>query len=284
MQHLLETVEFRDRTRAAGIISKLAQDVPADIQEQMRYLLAASADPDGALHGLESLYISNPGTFRFFVQSPVTLQYLVTVFSYSRFLSEEIIQHPEWLDELAREEAIDRVLLTEDLEDKLELQLGPDPGAPSPLTLALFRRQQIFRILLRDVLDVATLSETTEELSNLADAILNVTYRRIREDRLPFGSQVMFITPSFWALYKWRIIGALALLAALPRIDRRRDKRLRSIPGAPPNLLVQPKGCPFAARCELVFDRCRAEMPPLIQVGANHQAACWFDVTSGKPR
>jgi oligopeptide transport system ATP-binding protein len=76
----------------------------------------------------------------------------------------------------------------------------------------------------------------------------------------------------------------IALLAALPRIDRRRDKRLLSIPGAPPNLLVVPKGCPFAARCELVFDRCRTEMPPLIQVGPNHQAACWVDVTSGKPR
>jgi oligopeptide/dipeptide ABC transporter ATP-binding protein len=75
-----------------------------------------------------------------------------------------------------------------------------------------------------------------------------------------------------------------ALLAALPRIDRRRDKRLRSIPGAPPNLLVEPKGCPFAARCEFVFDRCRAEMPPLIQVDSNHRAACWLDVTSGKPR
>jgi oligopeptide/dipeptide ABC transporter ATP-binding protein len=76
----------------------------------------------------------------------------------------------------------------------------------------------------------------------------------------------------------------LALLAALPRVDRRRDHRLLSIPGAPPNLLVQPKGCPFAARCELVFDRCREEMPPLIEVAGNHQAACWFDVTTGMPR
>ena len=77
----------------------------------------------------------------------------------------------------------------------------------------------------------------------------------------------------------------LALLDALPRVDRRRDRRLRSIPGAPPNLLVEPKGCPFAARCELVFDHCREEMPPLIQVAPNHhQAACWIDVTTGKPR
>jgi oligopeptide/dipeptide ABC transporter ATP-binding protein len=76
----------------------------------------------------------------------------------------------------------------------------------------------------------------------------------------------------------------IALLAALPRIDRRRDKRLRSIPGAPPNLLVKPKGCPFAARCEMVMERCREEMPPFIQVELNHHAACWVDVTTGKPR
>jgi oligopeptide transport system ATP-binding protein len=76
----------------------------------------------------------------------------------------------------------------------------------------------------------------------------------------------------------------LALLAALPRVDQRRDKRLKSIPGAPPNLLVEPAGCPFAPRCELAFDRCRVEMPPLIQVAPRHQAACWFDVTTGKPR
>jgi len=76
-----------------------------------------------------------------------------------------------------------------------------------------------------------------------------------------------------------------ALLAALPRVDQRRDKRLRSIPGAPPNLLVEPVGCPFMQRCEMVFDRCRMEMPPLIRVASNnHQAACWIDVTTGKPR
>jgi oligopeptide transport system ATP-binding protein len=76
-----------------------------------------------------------------------------------------------------------------------------------------------------------------------------------------------------------------ALLAALPRVDLRRDHRLKSIPGAPPNLLVAPKGCPFAARCEFTFDQCHNEMPPLIQVGPkNHQAACWIDLTTGKHR
>ncbi len=76
----------------------------------------------------------------------------------------------------------------------------------------------------------------------------------------------------------------LALIAALPRVDRRRAARLRSIPGAPPNLLIKPTGCPFAPRCEFAFDRCRLENPPLFPVGPHHTSACWLDLTTGKPR
>jgi oligopeptide transport system ATP-binding protein len=75
-----------------------------------------------------------------------------------------------------------------------------------------------------------------------------------------------------------------ALLAALPRVDKRRSKRLLSIPGAPPNLLVAPSGCPFVPRCQFAFEHCRNEMPPLIIVAPNHQAACWLDVTTGQTR
>ena len=70
----------------------------------------------------------------------------------------------------------------------------------------------------------------------------------------------------------------LALLAALPRADRRREQRLKSIPGAPPNLLVEPKGCPFAPRCELAAEQCWAANPALRTVAPDHRIACWFDV------
>jgi len=76
----------------------------------------------------------------------------------------------------------------------------------------------------------------------------------------------------------------LALLAALPRVDRRRDQRLKSIPGTPPNLLVEPHGCPFAPRCEFVIEKCRHENPTLIEVDKNHSSACWVNVKTGAPR
>ncbi|MBK8905174.1 MAG: ABC transporter ATP-binding protein [Anaerolineaceae bacterium] len=76
----------------------------------------------------------------------------------------------------------------------------------------------------------------------------------------------------------------MALLAALPRVDQRREKRLKSIPGAPPNLLFAPRGCPFAPRCDFVIERCRQEMPPLEPVAAGHKVACWVDIATGEPR
>jgi oligopeptide transport system ATP-binding protein len=67
-----------------------------------------------------------------------------------------------------------------------------------------------------------------------------------------------------------------ALLDALPRVDRRRGQRLLSIPGAPPSLLVEPKGCPFAPRCSKTMERCLVENPSLKFIRPEHKAACWL--------
>jgi oligopeptide transport system ATP-binding protein len=76
----------------------------------------------------------------------------------------------------------------------------------------------------------------------------------------------------------------LALLAALPRVDKRRDRRLKSIPGAPPNLLVEPLGCSFAPRCEFALEKCWSETPQLLWVDESHKVSCWVDVKTGEPR
>jgi oligopeptide transport system ATP-binding protein len=75
-----------------------------------------------------------------------------------------------------------------------------------------------------------------------------------------------------------------ALLGALPRVDQRRDRRLISIPGAPPNMLLEIAGCPFAPRCEHVLERCWSERPQLETLALRHKAACWYDVKTGGPR
>jgi oligopeptide transport system ATP-binding protein len=71
----------------------------------------------------------------------------------------------------------------------------------------------------------------------------------------------------------------LMLLRSLPRLDIENVEKLASIPGAPPDLLTLPPGCPFAPRCAYVQERCRLENPPLAPVdrapAGGHLAACW---------
>ena len=76
----------------------------------------------------------------------------------------------------------------------------------------------------------------------------------------------------------------LGLLGALPRLDDMEAKRLVSIKGAPPDLLIPLQHCPFAWRCEYVFDKCWQEIPPLITVGTGHQVSCFYDLKKGGPR
>src|SRR3984893_2301356 len=60
-----------------------------------------------------------------------------------------------------------------------------------------------------------------------------------------------------------------------PRLDPDRHDRLLSIDGLPPDLIKPPAGCRFNPRCQFKIDRCRHDDPPLMDVGADQEAACW---------
>ncbi len=69
----------------------------------------------------------------------------------------------------------------------------------------------------------------------------------------------------------------LGLLGSIPRLDDVSTGELQTIPGAPPDMLHPPEGCPFQPRCPFVIDKCKT-YPPEIAVGPQHKAACWVDV------
>jgi len=73
-----------------------------------------------------------------------------------------------------------------------------------------------------------------------------------------------------------------ALLRSLPRIDGTRNEQLESIKGLPPDLIALPKGCPFAARCAFVKDKCRSDNPLLENYTPTHRFACWVNVDTGE--
>jgi oligopeptide transport system ATP-binding protein len=67
----------------------------------------------------------------------------------------------------------------------------------------------------------------------------------------------------------------VGLLDSVPRLDRPKGSRLKSIEGEIPDLANLPTGCAYRPRCTYAVDRCAAENPPLAKVGDSHASACW---------
>ena len=65
------------------------------------------------------------------------------------------------------------------------------------------------------------------------------------------------------------------LLSGVPSV-KGKPRRLKSIPGAPPNLLNPPKGCRFAPRCPFAKEKCFNEEPELVEINGNHYVRCHF--------
>jgi len=67
------------------------------------------------------------------------------------------------------------------------------------------------------------------------------------------------------------------LLGAFPSI-RAAKKRMKAIPGSPPDLLDPPSGCRFHPRCPFAMDVCRKSEPRLSDVGGkkDHYVACYL--------
>lgn len=67
----------------------------------------------------------------------------------------------------------------------------------------------------------------------------------------------------------------VGLLESIPSPHFAHQSALPAIPGLPPNPRDRGPGCPFAARCPFVLDRCRAEMPPFDPLPNRAHVACW---------
>ena len=67
----------------------------------------------------------------------------------------------------------------------------------------------------------------------------------------------------------------LGLLRSIPRLEDESDGPLHMIKGVVPNPLHMPKGCAFSDRCDKCMERCRTEMPQLIDRNG-HKVRCFL--------
>ncbi len=68
----------------------------------------------------------------------------------------------------------------------------------------------------------------------------------------------------------------LGLLASIPSLEQDRSRRLKPIPGSPPDMTRPPAGCPFAPRCPYARVICGQELPPVTEISEGHKSRCWL--------
>src|SRR5262245_12450748 len=132
-------------------------------------------DPEGARVFLSRLQATGSRFLETYKNSPLLMSRLLTLAGHSPFLAETLLRHPEhigWL-KLETERGLDRIKSIEQLSEELARFVTRTIDADESTKLTRFKRRELLRIYLRDCLGIATLSEITEELSNLADVILS---------------------------------------------------------------------------------------------------------------
>jgi glutamate-ammonia-ligase adenylyltransferase len=102
--------------------------------------------------------------------------------AWSPLLATTLEQNPDYVSWLLRERSDTRVRTREQLKESLARFALTNSSLSPQVLFARFRRRELLRIYLHDVRRAHTLVETTEELSNLADAILDYALGLARQD------------------------------------------------------------------------------------------------------
>lgn len=187
--------QLAERLRAAGCqrpdiaaanLARLAPDADSrtELERVLPTLLQALRqvpDPDLTLNNLERFgqaVLNRRFLLGLFRDHPRVLNLACTIFGSSQFLSDILVRHPqlfEWLLEpgVVRQPKR-KAELTEEIESVVH---GHTTAERAWAALRRYKVQQILRIGLQDLLGNQGVVGITEELSNLADAILEAAYR-----------------------------------------------------------------------------------------------------------
>lgn len=170
-------VPFRD-PRSAGLnLERASARLSPALASALPGLLADAPDPDCALLLFERLVTQSDEVVRLLDRHNFLAHYAVVVFGHSRFLGETLIQNPDLLQSFLREKNLDRSFSQEEFHESLARFRARSFESDVSLTLARFKRREYVRIMLRDVLKIAPLAETTAEISALADVLIEEALR-----------------------------------------------------------------------------------------------------------
>ncbi len=139
-------------------------------------------DPEAATRFLASLAEKHPLQLRQLRKSNALLSDILTLVAYSPLLASTLLQHPEYIAWLKRKRAETVVRNKDELLESLARFSLTNSQIEPQILLSRFRRRELLRIFLRDIRQLATIAEITEEISNLADAILEHALRLAKQE------------------------------------------------------------------------------------------------------
>ncbi|MBA3513361.1 MAG: hypothetical protein H0T77_03180 [Pyrinomonadaceae bacterium] len=150
--------------------------------ERVESLLSDLPDQQGARLFLERLQKENPRAYKNLNREPGVLSDALTLAAWSPLLGTTLEQNPDYISWLIRERTNPRVRTCDELKESLARFALTNSSVGTQVLLARFRRRELLRIYLHDIRRTHTLVETTEELSNLADAILDYALSLASQD------------------------------------------------------------------------------------------------------
>ena len=149
--------------------------------EKLTALLRDLPDEKGARLFFDRLSQEHPRVGRGLLKQPGLLSDVLALAAWSPLLGTTLEQCPEYVSWLNRERLNPRVRTPEELKESLARFALTHSSLDPQVVLARFRRRELLRIYLHDVRRSRTIVETTEELSNLADAILDYALSLARQ-------------------------------------------------------------------------------------------------------
>ena len=152
------------------------------IDTKVDFLLRELPDQAGARLFIDRIAKDNPRVFQNLLKQPALLADVLAIAAWSPLLATTLEQNPEYFNWLSRERLDPRVRTSEELKESLARFALTNTTLNTQNLLARFRRRELLRTYLHDIRRLHTLVETTEELSNLADAILDYSLTLARQD------------------------------------------------------------------------------------------------------
>jgi len=137
--------------------------------------------PEAARIFMARLFEKHPDVIPLCRTQPALLAHLLVLATYSPYLGEVLIAHPEYIRWLATED-LARLKPKEELLSDLARFAAIQGDVDLSRVLVRFKQRELLRIYARDCLGLATLAETMRELSDLADVILHYALWRMWQE------------------------------------------------------------------------------------------------------